>query len=480
MNPECKERYQQLELHGMPSRLTKPFLFPPPNVTWGAPSSLPDEVLRRHGSSTSNIEHAMKVAPVLSWRGGTSPAIAYIWTACREQYMKLIRRAFERLYNTKDAFIFWVDAFNSPKLLHSLPGELEESQPSAIEANVFVRSTQRRIHILGFWSQVDETLRAIKFALQLEHPVDFIVRFSEADYPLHPASWLRGRLAQDAARGKLEHVSCAAKNESFSNEAWWGWWVSPMTRLAFTCGESYGLVPGWDFPQSKLEVSLMWASGMEWNIISRRLADYAVSDHPEIARYRELMAHRMLADEIFWSTLVLSVPEFTESAAHSMTYELWAGHADSTHSPTSWDDRIARENWDELREAWEDSFSIRKIALEGSDGLLARIDDADPSPNLPHQSTSVHVKPSQSKEAGIAKVEEALPKATTLWTQPSLAEMWWRSHRAAVLVVVACLAFVTLWVFRHPVFANLPWPLAWLASPVPSHDAANVNKPALT
>merc|ERR1719245_2640486 len=95
-------------------------------------------------------------------------------------------------------------------------------------------------------------------------------------------------------------------------------------------------------------------------IVTRELVQYAVS--PELLPFRTLVSTHIGADEIFWQTLVLNIPGFTQKVSQQGWFMRW-GHGKTGHSP----DTLTQSYEEDIVRRRSSYFFMRKVSLTDSD-----------------------------------------------------------------------------------------------------------------
>jgi len=91
-----------------------------------------------------------------------------------------------------------------------------------------------------------------------------------------------------------------------------------------SCGTGYEPEPvtSITFPHERLEErGFYFAKASEWMVITRELAQYATGS--ELEDFRRLVSMHSASDEMFWATMVLNIPNFTQTISPQGWFMTW-------------------------------------------------------------------------------------------------------------------------------------------------------------
>jgi hypothetical protein len=295
------------------------------------------------------------------------PRLAFLVQVSFESKLPLMRRTFNHLYSAKDTFLYVVDE------LRLNPSKVEDALPSPLPPNVMVSSAFHAGYF--YWPRVQVLLNGLKTLL--EQKWDFVVHLSESDYPLHTVNWIRDFLSSQRQRSFIKLTPrCAQAGQDVVVDKWY-WW-SQRNAVA-SCGHAHPAEPvdGVHFPIEFLEEQgITFARAPEWFVLTREMVQYATS--PELASFRRLIAMHAASDEIFWSTLVLNIPDFSQDIGHQNWYEFWQRGA-LTHSPAT----LTADDEEAILANRHQELFMRKVSMIDSSTLLADIDALLMKPEAP-------------------------------------------------------------------------------------------------
>lgn len=289
-------------------------------------------------------------------------AIAYLVSASSPAMLPVLKRTFEKLYRPEDTFLYLVDTRTSPGYDAALRAALPY-------ANVRVEATEHHA-MLYFWPRVENVLAGLARLLE-DRSWTHLYHLSESDYPLHgrPPP-LRGTRHRPRQLEERDHIFTDSILRAGDN---WYWW-SERTAV-FDC-EGFA-VPDLllQFPAAEDLEAQGWrlARGGEWFGFPRTVAEYLVSPRakPGVDRYVEMMRHRWGADEVFWATLVRSVPGLEADVPVAPGwFVLW--DMQNGHSPDCFQGEALAAHRQEILASQR--LFVRKVALPGSEPLLDELD----------------------------------------------------------------------------------------------------------
>jgi len=283
--------------------------------------------------------------------------LAFLIQVSDADKLSLVSRTFSHIYREDDVFVYLVDE----TLLD--PARVRASLPDPLPSNVFVRSAEHAGYY--YWPRVSVLLQG--FQDLLDHDWDFVVHLSEADYPVHSMDWTRKSLALQRRTNFIQiKPRCTRKEHDMALSQWY-WW-SQKSAVA-TCGSKAEPqdVATVDFPMEDMEdKGFVFAESPEWVVLTREMVKYATS--PALQPYRQLLSAHKAADEIFWATLALNIPGFTQTVSPQGWYMQWtAGHG---HSPDTLN--LAHEL--PIVSQRRMHFFVRKVDERESSELLQRLD----------------------------------------------------------------------------------------------------------
>jgi hypothetical protein len=221
-------------------------------------------------------------------------------------------------------------------------------------------------------------LEGLATLLQQNAKWDFVIHLSESDYPLHTGGWLRKFLGNHRQSNFIQlepRCTRLAENENEIVSSDWYWWKK--NRAVASCGDKAVASEVGDvtFPLIEMERrGFRFARGPEWVILTRELVDYALS--PGISNFKRLVGAHMGADEMFWQTLVLNIPNFTQRVQSHGWFIRW-GHGKTQHSP----DTLNLSYIDELVMRNQTNLFMRKVDANESASLLNHVDQL-PEPDF--------------------------------------------------------------------------------------------------
>lgn len=288
-----------------------------------------------------------------------SPVLAYLIQVAFKSKLPLVARAFNHIYSPQDVFLYLVDE----KLLD--PDTVVKALPSPLPRNVAVQKSRHAGYF--YWPRVQVVLEGLVKLLQ--KPWDFAIHLSESDYPVHPTAWLRKTLGKQRQNNFIDLLPRCEKDawgRSVSNWYWWG-----QHGAVTSCEDKFEPkeVQRPPFPMDELERhGVRFGHSPEWLILTRELVDYAT--RPSLMHFRRLVGMHSAADEIFWATLVLNIPGFTQKLGGQTWFIHWNPHAKG-HSPET----LTLHHWPEVLRDRERYAFIRKVDETLSDKLLSNLDN---------------------------------------------------------------------------------------------------------
>lgn len=218
-----------------------------------------------------------------------------------------------------------------------------------------------------YWPRVQVLLDGFKDLLKNDW--DHVIHMSESDYPVHSMTWIRQSVAMQPQVNFIApfYPKCR-KKDGIEMKSHWYWWR--RAGAVATCGslkeprEDDGIL----FPTEKLEAKgFRFASAPEWMILTRELVEYATS--PKLLNFRKMISMHSAADEIFWATLILNIPHFSQKISQQGWYQRWEAHIG--HSP----DILTESSFQHISQNRHNYFFIRKVDSSKSETLLRRMDD---------------------------------------------------------------------------------------------------------
>jgi len=325
-------------------------------------------------------------------RGSGGVKLAFLVQVSVGDRLPLLRRVFDKLYSPGDLFLYSVDsqmlaAWRVREAL-GLTGDQARYLP-----NVRVEEAAHAGYF--YWPRVQVLLDSM--ASLLEDDWDFVIHLSETDYPVHSLEWLRHVLAEQRNSNFIAIVPRCSHAETAQNptepaledtgtyhdpiledaaraladpvpaNSNWYWWS--QTAAVASCGSRFNpvLVPQVEYPMHELESNgFLFAKGVEWVIVTRELASYATSSG--LKSFKEVIGTHAAADEIFWPTLVLNIPDFPQNVSTQGWYVHWT--STSSHSP----DFVTIKNLADLKGNWSNYIFVRKVEEDLSRSLLDEID----------------------------------------------------------------------------------------------------------
>mmetsp|Transcript_48595 Transcript_48595/g.106167 ORF Transcript_48595/g.106167 Transcript_48595/m.106167 type:complete len:484 (+) Transcript_48595:98-1549(+) len=273
--------------------------------------------------------------------------------------LPLVSRTFSEIYREADTFLYSVDA----TMLD--PARVRAVLPSPLPRNVFVKQAEHAGYY--YWPRVALVLQGFKDLL--DHDWDFVVHLSESCYPVHSMDWVRKSLALQRRTNFMNIVPRVTMQDAHATPSQWYWW-SQGAAVA-TCGslaepQEMATV---GFPLEAMEKQgFAFAKAPEWFILTREMIQYATS--PELQPYRTLLSLHAASDEIFWATLVINIPNFTQSVSPQGWYMEWSSA--SGHSPST----LTLAHKAEIMSKRRMYFFVRKVDEIVSMELLQSLDEA--------------------------------------------------------------------------------------------------------
>mmetsp|Transcript_94274 Transcript_94274/g.272454 ORF Transcript_94274/g.272454 Transcript_94274/m.272454 type:complete len:353 (+) Transcript_94274:295-1353(+) len=304
-------------------------------------------------------------APPARAKDVLSLRLAYFVQVSFVEKLPLVRRVFDKLYSPQDFFMYSTDS----RLL--APEHVEEALGLGVPSR---RGRRRNVRVragphadYSYWPRVQVVLDG--FASLLSEKWDFVVHLSESDYPVHSLGWLRATLARQRNSNFVEaKPRCKDGEQKIDCQSWDMW--DDKTVVA-SCGGEFPPkpVPGTMFPLDAMERSgFVFAHGGEWVILTRELVEYA--NRPDMADFKRLIGMHM-GSEIFWSTLVFNIPNFTQRISEQGWYTCW-DHMPNDHSPET----ISDQHLDEIMQHRDEYLFTRKVDLNQSANVLRALDNA--------------------------------------------------------------------------------------------------------
>lgn len=335
----------------------------------------------------------------LSSRSHAPVRLAFLVQVSVKERLPLVRRVFSKLYSSGDIFLYLVD---TTKLAAS---DVQDALGLTAKplSNVVVQESPHAGYF--YWPRVQVVLDGL--ASLLDDDWDFVIHLSETDYPVHSLAWLHSNLgvqrstnfiaveprcsrpkeamsfaaqaswevSDRATKKDVTHEDATKKDGTHEDalqtvESDWYWWGA--SDGVASCGSKFDpmQVSGATYPQRDLERhGFIFAKGPEWVVLTRQLAAYALM--PELLQFRRLIGMHAAADELFWSTLVLNIPNFTQSLSQQGWYLHWkTGSTD--HSP----DLLSAVDATEILAQKSGLLFVRKVSEVESAALLDKLDQA--------------------------------------------------------------------------------------------------------
>lgn len=325
----------------------------------------------------------------LSSRSHAPVRLAFLVQVSVKERLPLVRRVFTKLYSSGDIFLYLVDT----ALLAASDVQDALGLTAKPLSNVVVQEAPHAGYF--YWPRVQVVLDGL--ASLLDDDWDFVIHLSETDYPVHSLAWLRSNLAVQRSTNFIAvEPRCSRPKETMSfvaQTAWedsdratkkdvthedalqtvesdWYWWGA--SDGVASCGSKFDplQVSGATYPMRDLERhGLIFAKGTEWVVLTRQLAAYALM--PELLQFRRLIGMHAAADELFWPTLVLNIPNFTQSLSQQGWYLHWKpGSTD--HSP----ELLTAVDATEILAHKSGLLFVRKVSEVESAALLNKLDQA--------------------------------------------------------------------------------------------------------
>jgi hypothetical protein len=234
--------------------------------------------------------------------------------------------------------------------------------PNPLPSNVHVQASPHAGYF--YWPRVQIVLDGLAGLLNFKW--DFLIHLSESDYPVHSSSWLRNTLASNRHWSMMfMDPKCTAEGAR-SNWYWWN-----VREAVSSCGSRYQPTPvqGVAFPEEELEAKgFVFAHSSEWMILTREVVEYAT--HPGLAAYRHLVSMHAAADEIFWATMVLNIPNFSQGISQHQWFMHWSANS-GDHSPET----LTESHLPLIMLDREKYLFMRKVDEVASSKLLNEIDE---------------------------------------------------------------------------------------------------------
>jgi len=319
------------------------------------------------GAWRSALEVPAGGLPLRRWNESAEAArrgngsIAYLVSVSQPSALPLVLRTFRRLHRPGDRFVYLVDTAAAPGYDAQLAAALEQTVPASGAKVLAARSHS----VMYFWPRVDAVLGGLQ-ALLNEGSWSYAVHLSEHDYPLRPQQL--HRLAAQTAPGQRPLVMDAVPR-TVSDD--WYWWRE--RTAVFTCGRTAAPDPDATFPDDALESrGVRLHRGSEWFALPREVLEYVVQDPtaaPGVSSFVSLLQHRWSVDEVFWPTLLLSVPGLARPVAPGWYVQWDAQHG---HSPDTFEGAALHSHRAEILRS--DRLFVRKVSLPGSAELLDALD----------------------------------------------------------------------------------------------------------
>jgi hypothetical protein len=374
-------------------------------LPWGSSANSLSEVCvsaKELPTTISNtIAEVVKGLP--QWSYTDTPAtkpdvrLAFLTQVSYEEQLILVKRMFHNIYSAKDTFLYLVDEYR----MH--PSKVRSILPEDLPGNVIVQAAPHAGYF--YWPRVQVVLDGLKDLLK--EPWDFVVHLSESDYPLHRMDWIRSSLAMQRQRSFINLTpKCfnSSQGQGVDFDEWY-WWTQKNAVASCGAASEAGPVEGMVFPTEHLEErGFKFARAPEWVVLTRELVQYAVS--PELKDFRRLIGMHSAADEIFWSTLVLNIPNFTQSLGQQSWFEIWPVGS-TGHSPET----LTAMRRQEIVTSRPKYFFMRKVHRVDSIELLAQIDavlaEPEPPPTILEARKLLAVSCTQGGDEGDTEMVQA-------------------------------------------------------------------------
>jgi len=339
------------------------------------------------------------------WPATTEPskkdkiALAFLIQVSFADSLTIVKRTFDRIYSPGDVFVYLVDT----KLMD--PQKLLDTLPRPLPSNVQVQPTFHAGYY--YWPRVQVVLDGFKWLLQYKW--DFVVHLSETDFPVHNMSWIRSALGAQRQTNFIQIVpKCLIRDSRLVRDKWF-WWSQQDTVASCFSAFSPTTVKGTNFPMAQMEKQgVRFARGPEWVILTRELVQYALSE--ELLPYHRLVSLRPAADEIFWQTLVLNIPRFSQRITSQGWFEKWSSTRQG-HSP----DTLTRQHEEAIAKDRERYFFMRKVKQKESEHLLKVLDDLSEKPEAPPGPVPESWKWNQDSVACSSEEMQGSQKRSEVW-----------------------------------------------------------------
>lgn len=382
LSQKCQDKYKDLSANGI-----RPEVIGPRLPAW-------DKV------STAAQMVAVPVLP-------KAPKMAYLFTVCNPSSMDMIVRNLKRLYTPEDSFLYLVDSSVSPampdQLLQRLTWELRQMaatmnlfdvnhdhaadaaklaagsfvQLGGQQSNIWVMPMQ--VHMRFFFFQritvIHQGLNFLLNTTNVPNQWDFVVHLSESDYPLHSSKWIKEFLR---TRRDINFVDAIP----MPDPSWY--WDNPAAkqmdgvgRIVFSCDDfTTATNPMLDFPQAEAQAKgVNWHHGGEWWLLTHEVAKYSVLQDEGVHNFNELVSMRWAADEVFWGTMLKSIPNFQQKVDGATRWYIRWGQGKTAHSPNTFEGPVMLAYLDDLKMHIREHLFIRKVDFHGSKDLLDWVDE---------------------------------------------------------------------------------------------------------
>lgn len=330
--------------------------------------------------------------------------IAFLIQVAFDKQLPLVERVFSHIYGEHDIFVYLVDRdMLDVDKVHAV-------LPSPLPSNVFVVEAPHAGYY--YWPRVQVLLNGMD--MLMAHEWDFLIHLSESDYPVHRMSWIRQSLAMQRQTNfigiKPKCWKQGTTDNFVVNEASWYWWT--QKKAVSTCGNSFQpeVLDNVVFPADQMEADgFVWASAPEWMILTREFVGYALN--PDLKDFKQLISMHSAADEIFWATLVLNIPNFKQTISPQGWFQ-YRPFSGTGHSPQT----LAETHKHLLTSNRHLYFFMRKVDEKDSADLLLDVDtmlawqDEVPGPISGSQAPTLHAAGLECVKQGTNFGEIATPR----------------------------------------------------------------------
>jgi len=291
--------------------------------------------------------------------------LAFFIQVSQEERLSLLSRIFNLIYDPFDVYLYAVD-----DAMLSV-GRVKDVLPRPLPQNVAVVSSPHAGYY--YWPRVQVLLNGLKALLSSQW--DFVIHLSESDYPLHSLDWIRSTIAAQRRHVFLKiHPHCKLDGGQLIRSKW-NWWGEDAAVASCEAAFTPHAVQGVKFPIEEMEgQGFVFASAAEWMILPRELVEYAML--PELDDLKRLVSMHAAADEVFWATLVLNVPDFSRTI-NPQTWFMFRSPSNFGHSP----DTLMHKHLSMIMAARRENFFMRKVDEGRSQALLDMVDQVISEPD---------------------------------------------------------------------------------------------------